>query len=622
MNVTLARQNSTSPSSVNDVDASKVPHRAAPTLAIREFFFSLLSEADRKRTDAGWNSAIRRFDGFIRFVSNFPERIRGTSAREGADLVWAARNRDMKTVVAKIAGHAAINHAEALGMTAMMYAAQNGDLEMVRTLITAGSAVNMQNKDGKTPLLLAIESDKFDVVDFLIKSGADVEKTDQNGSTPLMYAACYGCLKISALLLSMNVKAAVQNKEGWNALMLAARYGNKKIATTIMKTLNRKELEKILKISFLEASRLNQFAVLEAIIRANQYSNYPLQAAMTFDWVLKNSLKIGVVDALADSGMKLTLEQYRTVTKKYEVSENSHIWMSQVMVGDKVSTRTNTANFYASDCHLSVDNYLYAPVADPSGRNPLGLIVDGISPFSNLNHSTDSAGQYRHAIGKLHDVLPKLDTRILLDGMLDAGWRSRIAQLVNKAQKDAETAAKSEATKLLANPENGIFLIDQDGNTVSTDSIQFKETLLAFELGRNECLHQIAEPLQKAPGREDKTEIAEAEKHALAQQAQAQAILASNKSYVPLKLHMPSSMLRTVSKAKAIEVEVRTGLRTDLADALAEVDALCSETTQFFAEIMDLDTSDLARHWFLDQLTSLLDEMSCARDSIVSVAPH
>lgn len=255
MNVILAPQNSTSPSSVNDVDTSNVASRATPTLAIREFFFSLLAEADRKRTEIGWNSATRRFDGFIRFVSNLPEKIRGASAREGADLVWAARERNITTVMEKIAAHADINHADAHGMTAMMYAAQNGNLEMVRTLTTAGSAVNMQNNDGKTPLLLAIESGKFDVVNFLIESGADVEKTDQNGCTPLMYAACYGHPKTSALLLSMNVKAADQNKEGWNALMLAARYGNKGIATAIMNTLNGKELEELLKISFREASR-------------------------------------------------------------------------------------------------------------------------------------------------------------------------------------------------------------------------------------------------------------------------------------------------------------------------------------------------------------------------------
>lgn len=280
---------------------------------------------------------------------------------------------------------------------------------------------------------------------------------------------------------------------------------------------------------------------------------------MAFNWALADRLKIGVAEALADSGMKLTKEQCSEVLNKHELSENSYFWLSQIMVGNNDSTRTDTADFYADDCHSSVDSSLHAPVADKSGRNPLGLLVDGISPFSNLNHSTDSAGQYRHAIGKLHDVLSKLDTRSRLDGMLDAGWRSRIAQHVNKAQKDAETAAGSEAAKILANPENGIFLTDQDGNIVSTDSIQFRETLLAFELGRNECLHRIAEPPQKAPGREDKREIAEAEKHALAQQAQAQAILASNKSYVPLKRHMPSSMLRTVSKAKAIEVAVRTG---------------------------------------------------------------
>jgi ankyrin repeat protein len=341
MNVILAPQNSTSPSSVNDVDTSNVASRATPTLAIREFFFSLLSEADRKRAEIGCNSATRRFDGFIRFVSNLPEKIRGASAREGADLVWAARERNITTVMEKIAAHADINHADAHGMTAMMYAAQNGTLEMVRTLTTAGSAVNMQNKDGKTPLLLAIESGKFDVVNFLIESGADPEKADQNGCTPLMYAARHGCSKTIALLLSLNVKAAVQNKEGWTALMLAARYGNQTIATAIINTANRKGANEILVISFLQASRLFQFGVFEAMVRAHQNSIHRIPAAGFVAWVLQNNLKLGAIAALADSGMKLTQEEYRELITKHKVSEDAELYLHEVTVGGMVSRRTS-----------------------------------------------------------------------------------------------------------------------------------------------------------------------------------------------------------------------------------------------------------------------------------------
>lgn len=632
MQAVLLKQTS-SLNKVAGVDTLIDKSRASPRLAVREFFFSLLSEADRQRTDIGWSTASRRVNGFVRFVSTLADRISGVSAKEGDKLVAVASKNNIADVNARIAAHADINHADASGMTAIMYAAQKGNLAMLRALVAAGSAVNMHNKEGKTALFLATEKADIEVIKFLIEVGADAEKVDERGCSPLMYAARHGNSEVADFFLSINVKAATLNKQGWNALMMAAYHGHQEMATAIINAQNKKDAASLLEISLSAASRLARFPVATGIVHAAKNSHFPLSGRVAVNWAVKNGLPFIAIEAFAAAGLRLYIKEFKYIVGKYDLKRTFRDKLRNHMVCiQPTAFRCHITSLYAQNLHFWVDRSVNAPAPDEAGGNPLGLNEDGISQPFTLNHSVDSAGQYRHAMGKLVDIPPEPHMGNHVAKMLDAGWRSQITQLVSEAKESAEMAAVRVAS-VLASKKSGFVLIDADGKIVAPDSIQFKESLFAFALRRNEYLNQITAPSQKAPSSKHKIEATKAAKKAeteaergaeqqrLAIQAQAKAILASNETYQPLKLHMPSSVMGLVSRTQAIEAEVRNGTRTDLSDASAEVKALFLKTEQFFDEVMEGE-QDLVQHWFLDELTNLLDEISRSSKRIESLMDH
>lgn len=259
-----------------------------------------------------------------------------------------------------------------------------------------------------------------------------------------------------------------------------------------------------------------------------------------------------------------------------------------------------------------MDDYFDQPAPDASRGNALGLARQGIAQFANAQHCTNAAGQYRHAICIMREEAPRPELLFPVDGMLLMGWRSRITQLVDEAQKHAERAAPRAAT-LLADQQGRIVLTDASGNIMATDSIQFRETLFAFQLGRNKHLDQLAEPPRTAPDGAQEAAAAEATRDAgnrhLAMQVQAQAILELNKIYVQLRLHMPSPEMPSVSRTDAKETELRRGKRTDMPAPFAEVQALFAETEKLLERIMETE-KDLVQHWFLNELERLLRGMS------------
>jgi uncharacterized protein len=72
--------------------------------------------------------------------------------------------------------------------TALLYAAREGHLDMVELLLRSGAALEMADADGVTPLLMAVENGQLDVAHFLIDKGANVNATDWYGQTPLWSA--------------------------------------------------------------------------------------------------------------------------------------------------------------------------------------------------------------------------------------------------------------------------------------------------------------------------------------------------------------------------------------------------------------------------------------------------
>lgn len=241
-----------------------------------------------------------------------------------------------------------------------------------------------------------------------------------------------------------------------------------------------------------------------------------------------------------------------------------------------------------------------------SSDNPLGLNSSASEQLSNLSHVTANKGDYRHALGELRDRSWKAHLTWERDAMLATGWRSKVTALVHEASKEA-TEASRQISKLLANTRKGFGLIDEVGSPVPADNIRLKDTLLAFELERNEPLNQIAEPPDSSPAGES---IMPAQTtHQLASKAQAQAILASNKTYKSLKLNMSA-----LAEAKKIEKAVRSGSLTR-STAVIKLNKLLSETEQIFFDAVELNIeSELAMHWFMVELSGIREDLTCLRD--------
>ena len=480
-----------------------------------------------------------------------------------------------------------------------------------------GGAAGKRDSACGMSLLLAAEKGDLDAIRSLVASGADVGKTNQDGWTPLMCAARHGHAGVVHFFLSQNANPATLDKAGWNALMIAAYYGHREIVKTIINAEPGGQEPAILFASLIAASGLDETALLHAIVLAAKGSNQALDSVGTISWAIQKDMRKGFLEALADADLTLSPAQHEEIVGKYSLPIPEADYLYQTMVEGELSGLAVAAMAYADNKHLEVDDYFRPPAPDGSRGNALGLTTRGMAQFAHMRHATDAAGPYRHAIGRLRDDAPRPETLFPLEGLLLMGWRSRITQLINEAYMNAEAAA-SRAAKLLSGQEGRIVLTDANGNVMATSSIQFKETLFAFQLRHNEHLNQLAVPPQDAAGGEQEKAAAGAAENTgdrrLAMQAQAQCLLELNDTYVPLALHMPSSVMPLVSMAKAIEAEVRSGRRTDFAAALAEVQALVLETERLFDGIMKTEQG-LVQHWFLVELTKLLDgmDLSCRR---------
>jgi ankyrin repeat protein len=74
------------------------------------------------------------------------------------------------------------------GFTPLLYAARDGNLASVQALIAGHADVNLADPDGTTPLLLTLINGHWDTAQLLIESGADVNDWDFWGQSPLYIA--------------------------------------------------------------------------------------------------------------------------------------------------------------------------------------------------------------------------------------------------------------------------------------------------------------------------------------------------------------------------------------------------------------------------------------------------
>lgn len=144
-----------------------------------------------------------------------------------SDLADAVRRGDAaairKLLAAGSPAAAAIDQADAVGMTPLLWAAQANDEGVASLLLAAGADPNLANRYGISPLWLAATNRSAALVALLLERGADARATSPHGETALMAAARAGDVdSIRALLAAGADPNASESSSGETALMWAA----------------------------------------------------------------------------------------------------------------------------------------------------------------------------------------------------------------------------------------------------------------------------------------------------------------------------------------------------------------------------------------------------------------
>eukprot|EP00994_Dinema_validum_P000415 NODE_107_length_2523_cov_69.948666_g74_i0.p1 GENE.NODE_107_length_2523_cov_69.948666_g74_i0~~NODE_107_length_2523_cov_69.948666_g74_i0.p1 ORF type:complete len:733 (+),score=198.69 NODE_107_length_2523_cov_69.948666_g74_i0:29-2227(+) len=124
------------------------------------------------------------------------------------------------------ANGAAVNVADAEGMSPFLMACASGEVKTLEVLLAHGADLNAVSRDGKNAMghcVCGSDTTMIEAkVDLLLSKGLAIDQADPDGRTPLMLAAETGSLAVELLLKkSANLNAA--DREGHTALMWAAK---------------------------------------------------------------------------------------------------------------------------------------------------------------------------------------------------------------------------------------------------------------------------------------------------------------------------------------------------------------------------------------------------------------
>lgn len=164
-----------------------------------------------------------------------PVLAAGAAGTSNADLVEAARQRDMQAVRALIKKGADVDSTSADGTAALHWVVRVQDHDTARFLLRAGANPDQANRYGVRPLHLAIENEDAQMVRLLLKAGADSESFDGTGEPSLILAARVGSVEIVEALVSAGAAVDVKDSEYQQTpLMLAARHGHLAVARLLI----------------------------------------------------------------------------------------------------------------------------------------------------------------------------------------------------------------------------------------------------------------------------------------------------------------------------------------------------------------------------------------------------
>lgn len=148
---------------------------------------------------------------------------------EGGDAaqVWkdqplphrAVRRGQLPILQALIGAGAAVDLADAEGITPLQLACARGELPIARWLLAQGASLTQADAQGRLALHHAVR--RPEVVRWLLQAGASPAATDKAGQPPLHHAAASGALLSARALLAAGAKIDTTDADGRTALEMA-----------------------------------------------------------------------------------------------------------------------------------------------------------------------------------------------------------------------------------------------------------------------------------------------------------------------------------------------------------------------------------------------------------------
>ncbi|MFJ5770330.1 ankyrin repeat domain-containing protein [Psychrobacillus sp. NPDC093180] len=147
----------------------------------------------------------------------------------------------------------------------LIAAATEGDIETVLELLEGGADINATNNQGDTAVMAATQKNNVDTVKILIEQGADIDIRNNNMDNVLLYSGAEGLLEIVKLAIQAGADTTITNRFGGTALIPASDRGHVDI------------VEELLTNSDIDVNHLNNLhwtALLEAVILGDGRENY------------------------------------------------------------------------------------------------------------------------------------------------------------------------------------------------------------------------------------------------------------------------------------------------------------------------------------------------------------